>query len=99
MAENENKVVAENEVEQKPAKVKAAKEKKKENKPGFFAKLKQKFKNLKSEFKKITWASKKSTFKSFGLVIVSVVAIALVIGLVDTGLVSLFNLLASKINF
>ena len=70
---------------------------KKEKKPGLFAKLRQKLKNLKSEFKKITWASKKSTFKSFGLVIVSVLVIALVLGLVDLGLMSLFNWLAEII--
>ena len=67
---------------------------KKAKKPGLFAKLRQKLKNLKSEFKKITWASKKSTFKSFGLVIVAIFAIALVLGLVDLGLMSLFNWLA-----
>ena len=67
---------------------------KKAKKPGLFAKLRQKIKNLKSEFKKITWASKKSTFKSFGLVIVAIFAIALVLGLVDLGLMSLFNWLA-----
>ena len=67
---------------------------KKAKKPGLFAKLRQKLKNLKSEFKKITWASKKSTFKSFGLVIVAIFAIALVLGLVDLGLMSLFNWLS-----
>ena len=67
---------------------------KKAKKPGLFAKLRQKIKNLKSEFKKITWASKKSTFKSFGLVIVAIFAIVLVLGLVDWGLMSLFNWLA-----
>ena len=70
---------------------------KKAKKPGLFAKLRQKLKNLKSEFKKITWASKKATFKSFGLVIVAVLVIALVLGLVDWGLMSLFNWLAEII--
>ena len=70
---------------------------KKAKKPGFFAKLRQKLKNLKSEFKKITWASKKATFKSFGLVIVSILVIALVLGLVDFGLMRLFNWLAEII--
>ena len=70
---------------------------KKEKKPGFFKRLGQKLKNLKSEFKKVTWASPKSVFKSFALVIVSVLAIALVIGIIDMGLLSLFNLLASVI--
>ena len=67
---------------------------KKEKKPGFFARLGRKIKDLKSEFKKITWASKKATFKNFGLVIVSILAIALVLGLVDFGLMQLFNFLA-----
>ena len=67
---------------------------KKAKKPGLFAKLRQKLKNLKSEFKKITWASKKATFKSFGLVLVAILAIALVLGLVDFGLIALFNFLA-----
>ena len=70
---------------------------KKAKKPGFFAKLRQKIKNLKSEFKKITWASVRTTFKSFALVIVCVLAIALVLGLVDWGLMSLFNWLAKII--
>lgn len=72
---------------------------KKEKKPGFFARIGQKFKNLKSEAKKITWASKQSTFKSFVVVVVGVIAIALVIGIVDLGLMSLFNLLAKYIDF
>ena len=61
---------------------------KKESKIGKF------FKDYKSEFKKITWASKEATFKSFGLVLVAVLAIALVLGLVDFGLIALFNFLA-----
>lgn len=77
----------------------AENENKKEKKPNFFARLGQKLKNLKSEGKKITWASRKSTFKSFMVVIVCVLAIALVIGLVDLGLMSLFNLLAKYIDF
>ena len=77
----------------------AENENKKQKKPNFFVRLGQKLKNLKSEFKKITWASPKSVFKSFALVIVSVAAIALVIGIIDLGLLSFFKLLAEKINF
>ncbi len=77
----------------------AENENKKEKKPGFFARLGQKFKNLKSEGKKITWASKKATFKSFMVVVVCVLAVALVLGLADLGLMSLFNLLAKYIDF
>ncbi|MBQ9743791.1 MAG: preprotein translocase subunit SecE [Clostridia bacterium] len=70
---------------------------KKAKKPGLFAKLKQKLKNLKSEFKKITWASKRTTFKSFGLVLVCIVVISLVLGLADKGLSELFNWLGTLV--
>jgi len=70
---------------------------KKEKKPGFFAKLARKLKGLKSEFKKITWASKRTTFKNFGLVLVCVLAIALILGLVDAGLNFVFGWLGTLI--
>ncbi len=70
---------------------------KQEKKPGFFKRLGQKFKNLKSEFKKVTWASKKSVFKSFFVVVACVAVIALAVGIVDVGLAWLFELMASKI--
>ncbi|MBQ8163077.1 MAG: preprotein translocase subunit SecE [Clostridia bacterium] len=69
----------------------------KNDKPGFFKRLGQKFKNLKSEMKKITWASKKSTFKNFGVVVGAIIALAVVIGLVDFGLTALINWLADVI--
>ncbi len=75
----------------------AENENKKAKKPGFFARLGQKFKNLKSEAKKVTWASPKSVFKSFFVVVVSVGIIALVLGLLDLGLMSLFRFLATVI--
>lgn len=73
--------------------------KKANDKPGFFARLGAKFKGLKTEFKKVTWASRKSTFKNFGIVLSIVVVFALVIGLVDLGLGSLFNWLLKVIDF
>lgn len=87
MAEKENKNIQ--------AKAdKAAKANKKTNeKPGFFGRLAKWFKGVKSEFKKITWSSRKSTFKNFGIVMAIVIASALVIGLVDLGLGALFNFL------
>ena len=66
-----------------------------EKKPGFFKRLGQKFKNLKSEFKKVTWASPKSVFKGFLMVVVCVAAIALTIGIIDLGLTYLFEWMAS----
>jgi len=78
----------------------AEKEVKKQKKPNFFQRLRlgTRIKNTKSEFKKITWARPKSVFKSFGVVIAVVIALAVVIGLFDFGLLQLFDLLASKIN-
>lgn len=65
----------------------------------FFSWLKTKFKELKSEWKKVSWASKKSTFKNFALVLVIVICFAVVIAGVDwvsawsvTGLHELANL-------
>ncbi len=75
----------------------AENESKKQKKPGFFSRLGQKLKNLKSEFKKITWASTKSVFKSFLVVFVGVGAIAIALGIVDFGLLSLYNFLAKII--
>lgn len=93
MAENENNKVA---LDEKSAKVQKKQKAKKEKKP---SKLATKLKNLKSEFKKITWATPKSTFKSFGIVLVGVVAAATVIGVIDFGLSSLFDFLLKTISF
>ncbi|MBO5287199.1 MAG: preprotein translocase subunit SecE [Clostridia bacterium] len=71
----------------------ADKNQKEAKKPGFFAKLGEKFKGLKSEFKKITWASRKSTFKNFGIVLTIVIISAVVIGFIDWGLGSFFDFL------
>ena len=77
---------------------KETKVKKTNDKPGFIARVGAWFKGLKSEFKKITWSSRKSTFKNFGIVMAIVIASALVIGIVDIGLTELFNLLYRTIN-
>ena len=45
------------------------------------------------EFKKITWASSKSTFKNFGIVMTIVIISAVVIGFIDWGLGSFFDFL------
>ncbi|MBQ7411417.1 MAG: preprotein translocase subunit SecE [Clostridia bacterium] len=70
---------------------------KQEKKPNIFKRIGQKFKNLKSEFKKITWASPKSVFKSFLIVVVYVALIALAIGIADLVLTWLFEFMASTI--
>ncbi len=91
--------MAEKEINTVPAKAdKPAKANKNNGKPGFFKRLATWFKGLKSEFKKITWASRKSTFKNFGIVLTIVIATAVVIGVVDFGLGSFFNMLHKVIN-
>ena len=77
---------------------KETKVKKTSDKPGLFKRIGSWFKGLKSEFKKITWASRKSTFKNFGIVLLIVIASAVVIGLVDIGLKELFTFLYKNIN-
>lgn len=69
-----------------------------EKKPGFFKRIGRWFKDLKSEFKKVTWASRKSTFKNFGIVLSIVIASAVVIGIVDIGLGAFFNFLLEVIS-
>ncbi|MBQ7225698.1 MAG: preprotein translocase subunit SecE [Clostridia bacterium] len=92
MAELENKNVSAK--AEKPQKAK----KNADGKPGFFRRIANWFKGLKSEFKKITWASRKSTFKNFGIVLTIVVISAVVIGLVDIGLGAFFNFLLDVID-
>ncbi|MBQ7761279.1 MAG: preprotein translocase subunit SecE [Clostridia bacterium] len=86
------------EKEKKETKVKNATAKKPGRFKQFLLKIVDFFKGLKSEFKKITWASKKSTLRNFVLVLVIVVAAAVVIGLVDWGLGGLFNAIFKGIN-
>ena len=74
----------------------AEKETKKVKKP---LKIVSMLKNLKSEFKKITWATPKTTFKNFGIVLAGLTVSAIAIGVVDLGLQSLFDFLARVITF
>ena len=77
--------------------------KKASDKPGkfkqFLFKIVDFFKGLKSEFKKITWASKKSTLRNFVLVLVIVVVAAVAIGLIDWALGGMFNGMFKGINW
>jgi len=77
MAENEKKTELVKEA--KPAK----EEKSKQDKPSVFARLGLWFKSLKSECKKISWASWKSVQSNSAIVLVSVVIISIVLGLLD----------------
>lgn len=61
---------------------KAAK-KSKDKKPGFFDRLKRWFREMKSELKKVSWPSAKTTMKNVGVVIVCVIIVGLAIGVFD----------------
>ena len=72
------------------------KEVKKTEKPGFFTRAKNwivalpgriagAFKNMASELKKVAWPSKKDLINYSFVVIAFVVALAIIVGLLDTG--------------
>jgi preprotein translocase subunit SecE len=74
-------------VEAKDAKVKEDKKKtSKDRKPGLGSKIKNFFKNNKSEMKKISWYGKAQTAKSTGVVLVVLIVASVAIGLIDLGL-------------
>ena len=58
----------------------------KDRKPGLGTKIKNFFKNNKSELKKISWYGKKQTLRSSGVVIVALLAVSVAVGLLDLGL-------------
>lgn len=89
MSEVENKVEAE--VTEKETKAKDKKKNKasRERKPGLGTKIKNFFKNNKSEIGKISWFGKKATLKSSAVVIIALLAVSIVVGLLDLGLSSL----------
>lgn len=97
MAAKENTVVNSMQ-DTKTSSKKVEKKKNPNKKPSFFAKIGDFFKSLKSEFKKITWASKESTGRNFLLVMVIVVVAAVVIGLLDWGLGGLLNAIFVGLN-
>ncbi|MBP3592167.1 MAG: preprotein translocase subunit SecE [Clostridia bacterium] len=72
-----------------------------EKKPNFFVRFGRKIKKLcrdvVSEMKKVVWLSKSETKKSSILVIVTVIAIAAAIGVVDTVFSTIINFIAGLI--
>ena len=81
MAENEK--VGQN-AQPAPSKAeKAKKEKKAEKKPGFFARIRRWFHELKVELKKVVWPTKKQTVNNTLIVIACVVFVGIFIWLFD----------------
>ena len=101
MAE-ENKNLATEDGDVKDVKKVEEKAKKKaDKKPNFivrmFSKLFKFFKDTKGEMKKVTWMSGSEVFKSFKLVIASVVVIGLAIAVVDVSSSFIINTIAGLI--
>ena len=70
-----------------------AKAKTKDTQPGPFSKIVRYFKDLKSEFKKIVWPSKKQIINNTLVVIVCMAVVALIIWLLDWAFISLLSLI------
>ena len=77
-------------------KEKAQKKSKKDKKPGFFARLGGKFKDVFSELKKVTWPTFPKVVKQTGVVILVVLAFLIVISAFDYGLLNLLKLVSPK---
>ena len=77
----------------KKASQKSSKKKKNNGKPGFFKRIGNWFHDLKVEFRKVTWPSKKTVANHTSVVVGSIVVWAVFIGLLDTGLLKLMELL------
>ncbi len=62
----------------------------------FITKTQQFFKEVKIEFKKVAWPSRKQTIQSTIVVIILVIIISIFLGLVDFGLSSLIKLVLNQ---
>ncbi|MDQ5983117.1 MAG: Protein translocase subunit SecE [Eubacteriales bacterium SKADARSKE-1] len=65
--------------------------KKPEKKPNIIQKIGKFFQDCKSERKKIVWPTVKTTFKNLGVVLSSIISIAVFVGLLDYGLTMLLG--------
>lgn len=86
--EKKSKKTEDSVTEDKKDKKKSEKTEKKE--PNKVAKW---FKDLKIEFKKVVWPSKKTVFDNTSVVLAVVVASAILVGLLDTGFLALMQLI------
>jgi len=62
-----------------------------EKKPSIFKKIGKFFHDYNVERKKIVWPSVKTTFKNFGVVLSSIITIAIFVGGLDYGLTALLS--------
>ncbi|MBE7086730.1 MAG: preprotein translocase subunit SecE [Clostridiales bacterium] len=83
-------------VKQDEKQQKVVKKAKKDKKPGFFAKLGGKIKDIFSELKKVSWPSFAKVVKQTGIVLVVVLIFLIVITAFDFGLLELLKLVSPK---
>lgn len=62
-------------------------------KPGFFKRIGNYFRELKSEIKKVVWPSKRDTFRNTLVVLISIVIVGVFVALLDLGFSALLGLL------
>lgn len=88
MAKNKENTAAEkSEKSEKKSKKSEKTEKKQPNKVAKW------FKDLKIEFKKVVWPTKETVVNNTAVVLAVVVASAIIVGLLDTGFLHLFDLI------
>lgn len=86
---------AESSVKEETKKAKKDKKstKKEEEKKGFFAGIAKWFKDLRIEFKNVTWPTKKTVLINTSIVLGTILVSSIVVGLIDLGAVELFKFL------
>lgn len=72
---------------------KSGKPAKDKNKVGFFKRIARFFREVKSEFKKIVWLSKKQILNNTIVVVVFMLIVAVGVWLLDFGFINLFQLI------
>ena len=99
MAENKNNInnPEEKEVKETKNSSKAKETKPKEKKPNIFKKFAKLCKDTVGELKKVVWTPKLEVWKSFKLVIATVVAVSVIILIVDVASSSVVNFIAGLI--
>ena len=101
---NKDKNAEQNAVEKKAAKAAAKKDsgksgsKKNAEKKNIFVRIKDWFKDLRKEFKKVVWPDRKKVFNNTLVVLCVVIIGSVLVGLIDTGLLRLMQYLMGLSN-
>ncbi|WP_019239715.1 MULTISPECIES: preprotein translocase subunit SecE [Enorma] len=82
-AESASKSVARAKADMKASKEKAKAKKKKDKKPGFFGRIRNYFRAVRTEMRRVTWPSKKELVNYSLVVIASLVVVGVVIAVLD----------------